>query len=517
MDLVDCEAAGRIATGLRREFMDATMSAMVDPADALDRFAAQCALDECGDGCELAQHILPVGFLAIASSTDGAIGRVTVNTEQRGLHETDSRRITSSETDEVSGGGSVGISAPANVFRGDVHYSSGSIDTRSDEQLDGSVSAHEQTQETRESSSVLAAPGEGKTRIAAEINALRRCARTANRCSVDVVYSADNGRLAPPATDLIAQVVRAGPDSGISAEEKAPLLQELLSYGFQPSVDALNGAVAMGEPLLADFLYSYFGTVDVQDSSRHTALWRAMEEKQYAMFDWLARRGANLELRQPYHGPVELALLWHHDPQAARDAIRSGRGYVEVEETVLNALIIDGDHFGMQVVLVAGASPSGEDPFSRPLHRIAAVGNTRALRVLESFIADDRGAAAYDPIDLRDFNGNTALGIAAYFGHTQMMDELSRLGADFNAINLDGMSIAHLAARGCRVEALSTIEARGVSLERHDYQGRTLLDLAQAESDPISEPESHALRCAETATWIEKRAGDSLGVEFTVN
>jgi len=115
----------------------------------------------------------------------------------------------------------------------------------------------------------------------------------------------------------------------------------------------------------------------------------------------------------------------------------------------------------------------GVDEYGRiPLHYAAVEGDFEALvRLLES------GSS----IDTQDDNGWTALHFAVQDGHSKLVDELLRRGANPNLVNSHGNSplwVGLMRARGDDYAVVKGLLAAGADPDHKNVHGRSPRDIA---------------------------------------
>ncbi len=76
--------------------------------------------------------------------------------------------------------------------------------------------------------------------------------------------------------------------------------------------------------------------------------------------------------------------------------------------------------------------------------------------------------------------GESALGIAALFGHTSVSKALIDAGADLNGKNNDGSTPLHMAAFLCRTEIVQMLIEKGADRSIRNNTGTTALESVQA-------------------------------------
>lgn len=125
-------------------------------------------------------------------------------------------------------------------------------------------------------------------------------------------------------------------------------------------------------------------------------------------------------------------------------------------------------------LLAAGALVNFQDDMGRTaLNAAISNGNEQMVSVLLE--------AGADVVGIADQSGVTPLAQAAQMGFSQLMPQLLDAGADINAVDKDGLTIAHLAVM-CNSNPLGVLEvyqAAGGDLNRRDREGQTPYDLAE--------------------------------------
>ena|SRR5579862_2352871 len=121
-----------------------------------------------------------------------------------------------------------------------------------------------------------------------------------------------------------------------------------------------------------------------------------------------------------------------------------------------------------------GCSLFGSHPYStqdyQAIHAAAEDGDLAAVtRLIE---------AHPKLIEARDWRRFTPLQLAAYHGHTDVVEFLASKGANVNAINQDGLTALHLAAMSGFKDTVLALLSHGAEINARDADGLTPLDRA---------------------------------------
>ncbi|XP_042226074.1 ankyrin-1-like isoform X2 [Homarus americanus] len=173
--------------------------------------------------------------------------------------------------------------------------------------------------------------------------------------------------------------------------------------------------------------------------------------------------------------------------------------------TKLEHFALTGNSQGVQEALAQGAAVNGSSKGLRtPLHHAALHGNLAIVHLLCDHNANikvrsliDRGMQPLhlavrkghttvleellkrgaDPNDA-DNKGFLAVHMAAVYGHTYILTTLQRAGCDLNSQNRDGSTPLHLAAENNRIEAVEWLVQQGVSAQVKNHNQLTAHDCA---------------------------------------
>jgi hypothetical protein len=104
------------------------------------------------------------------------------------------------------------------------------------------------------------------------------------------------------------------------------------------------------------------------------------------------------------------------------------------------------------------------------LHVAAVYGHVEAMRVLVVELGADK--------DAKDAAGGTPLHFAAFKGQVEAIKALEQLGADKEAKNAAGGTPLHFAALNGQVEAIKALEQLGAQIYAQDADGETPLKLS---------------------------------------
>jgi len=121
-----------------------------------------------------------------------------------------------------------------------------------------------------------------------------------------------------------------------------------------------------------------------------------------------------------------------------------------------------------------GCSLLGSSPYStqdyQAIHAAAEQGDLPTVRRLVE--------AHPRLIEARDWRRFTPLELAAYHGHTDVVEYLASKGANVNATNQDGLTALHLAALSGFKDAVLALLSHGAEINARDADGLTPLDRA---------------------------------------
>ncbi|KAL2798069.1 ankyrin repeat-containing domain protein [Aspergillus keveii] len=106
-----------------------------------------------------------------------------------------------------------------------------------------------------------------------------------------------------------------------------------------------------------------------------------------------------------------------------------------------------------------------------------------------------------------DFNGKTALHIAAYLGNHQLVASLLDHGADINAVNVRGYTSVHFAILAGRLSIVRLLLERGAAVDIADHFCQTPLHMAIAR-------EEMAIEVLLTSYGADGQAADSEFLNF---
>lgn len=122
-------------------------------------------------------------------------------------------------------------------------------------------------------------------------------------------------------------------------------------------------------------------------------------------------------------------------------------------------------------VVLCGCSFLGVPPYStqdyQAIHAAAEQGD---LPTVERLID-----AHPKLIEARDWRRFTPLQLAAYHGHTDVVEYLASKGANINAINQDGLTALHLAALSGFKDTVLALLSHGAAVNARDADGLTPL------------------------------------------
>jgi hypothetical protein len=138
----------------------------------------------------------------------------------------------------------------------------------------------------------------------------------------------------------------------------------------------------------------------------------------------------------------------------------------------------------LKILLQAGASVTAVDPFQKetPLHRAAkrfGAGYRSAIVLLLEANAD---------VDAVDENGNTPLHLAAKFGPVETVEELIAANANLEKADSQGCTALHLAADSyVREYVVEKLLSAGCNSLARDLRGEIALDLALHRVEPLAQ------------------------------
>ena len=107
------------------------------------------------------------------------------------------------------------------------------------------------------------------------------------------------------------------------------------------------------------------------------------------------------------------------------------------------------------------------------LHWAAFTGRTEAVQLLLEHHAD---------IESRTKDGKSPLHIAAYRGHRGFIDFLLSKGADLNTVDAEGLNCLHMAGIGNQAATVEFLLQRGIDVSQKDAQGRTFAQFCEGSS-----------------------------------
>lgn len=167
-------------------------------------------------------------------------------------------------------------------------------------------------------------------------------------------------------------------------------------------------------------------------------LYRAVKHNSLALVKKLVKLGANVNRHYMRHGRVDRCLaiaVRHNYVEMVRLLLICGASPSLGDEDYkpLHIAAIHGYHDIAELLLLAKARvneavrPSRAEHYRyAPLHLAAEYGHIHTLRVLLDFSAD---------VNLKGFDGSTALHCAAENGHPEVVETLLKHGADPNALD----------------------------------------------------------------------------------
>ena len=426
----------------------------------------------CGEDCQHDKR-QKTGYFAIASTAQGSVQLIEIKGS--------SNASQSSETRASGHQVGVGVEGGSPVFKARANYGYSWQNSKTEGDVDT------ETSQMQIGSSWNAAIGYGRGILDAAISALQSCEENAlSKCRVKVVYSPRSGRIRDPGENLITllinQVIRRDVGAGRDIGGHLNTIDLLRSHGYPISREAVYESAKLNRVELMEAL----GPIQNQPSLKPAlqyALAQASKKKNARMFRYLRKIGADLEWRYRFATLENLqwTLLWPTQDWYPLWQKWKGRDDSWVnhgaKETLLGAAVLSGDVEAIVFLLTEGSAALGSDPYSLVLHRIAVTSSHDRLLIFDkvrSFRQIDEQL-----VNIPDFNGNTAFGFAAYYGHVDYMRELLKYGASPILKNHNEMTAWDLAVAGCQVESLQFLYEENPDFAETEWEP---IDLAKVDT-----------------------------------
>ena len=246
-----------------------------------------------------------------------------------------------------------------------------------------------------------------------------------------------------------------------AAKGDIPAMERLIARGFYLAtgldvheVTVLHVAVENGRAEMVEFLLAKGVPVDVCDRYRRTPLMFAAFYAHTGIFEFLVGKGADIHLRNFFNW----SLFSVADPE---------------QEPIARLLF----------------SMIGDKDRTEILFSSAQSGNVMRIRALMSLEGFD--------IHSRDPEGNTALHIAAYDSHPDVVRFLVAAGLDVNAENQFGDTpLAHATLGRKSREIVAFLLSAGADVEHENKNGLTALDTQACCDENADEELVRVLRAA---------------------
>ncbi|CAB1121171.1 unnamed protein product [Ectocarpus sp. CCAP 1310/34] len=280
------------------------------------------------------------------------------------------------------------------------------------------------------------------------------------------------------------------------------IIQALVAEGAQPSLsEGINGmtslalAAARRHGEAAASLVLHRPSANAQDDRRRTALHCAASNDNVAVIDVLAAAGAKIGAKDkrgwtPLHfassgGCIEaVAALMKHG---------SDGNIVNFDcYSPLHLAVCKGDCAAVTAVLVGGADLEAEAAHGgTPVHNALQWGCSEVVLALLKHgahptkrMANGRGgrhAAVGENIDLRDYEGSTALHLVGG-DSAEVVEILLQHGAEVESRDMDDRTPLHKVAMtyNKRYTSIDALVDGGAAIETPDNFGRTILHLASS-------------------------------------
>lgn len=288
------------------------------------------------------------------------------------------------------------------------------------------------------------------------------------------VHAEDNGGWTPlhaasfcGSSDAAVCLLRSGADKDKLDSAGRPPIFLAIEYGHL----AVTAALIAND---ADIAGQY-------GDDGYTALDAAAVEGHWEMIKMMIRFGANVNSAD-CDGVGALFLAAVNDNARAVDVLIEAGANIEVQDsrewTPLHAASAEGSSYAVAALLRQGANKEKmERRGNTPLHLAAENGRPDVVRVLLRSGADANRRVC------GTFSQYSAMDLAALHSqkrHLDVLKALAELGGNVNAVDVDGSTALHVAAKWNKSSAIKVLVAAGADVEARQSAGRTPLHLAAA-------------------------------------
>lgn len=227
----------------------------------------------------------------------------------------------------------------------------------------------------------------------------------------------------------------------------------MLKVQDEEGYTALHRAVERNHMDVVELLASSGADINARTNGNRTALHLAAGLEKPDMLSWLLAKGLKPEAKLTSTKDSPLAIACYRNRADNVRLLLDADADINDSKAITTAFSYG--HSEICTLLVErGIDLSATDDYYRntPLHVVASGGNMHLLTLLLKQDGVD--------LDARNKSGSTALHLAAYSGHTMLVEALIEAGANLEIENTDGLAAADVALKNGKDQPAKIIQKK---------------------------------------------------------